>query len=132
MAKIARDLALLVGLLVICGPSTAEWTRIGKAGNVFVIYMDVDAVKINGNLRRSWLLLDRTEADQNLGALSDVTYQEHDCAEDRFRTLEISLYAGQMGGGKLLRTITSPTEWQYVRPGSMGHGMHEAVCTLAR
>jgi hypothetical protein len=65
---------------------------------------------------------------QAKGLRSIKILTEFDRKLEKFRDLQIMIYAGSMGHGKLLGMRSGPAAWQFVTPDSFGESPFQAVC----
>src|SRR5262245_2695229 len=99
-------------LLLHCVSAWAEWTRIADDEEA-TGYADSASIRMQGNTAKMWSLLDYKAVQQHeVGPpyLSATTQFEYDCAEKRFRMVEVVVYSASMGRGKAVFSGASPEE----------------------
>jgi hypothetical protein len=109
-------------LLVVCCFASAEWVKIAeKDSNVF--FVDFSTLRIDGNVRKILALV-------NLGNGYSMTgYEEHDCENDRLRTVQVSLNTQHFGGGVTADTYVNPIDpWRKVSSTSAEETAHISIC----
>ena len=114
-----RKIIGMVLLAVVCGGARADWVKV--EGNAFVAsYADPATILKAGDKVKMWALTDFKTAIKNGGNpyLSKKTQHEYDCKESRWRLLEFSYYAENMGKGKLVYSENGPGDWEALMPGS--------------
>ena len=123
MKRLLTTLALFAAL-----PAWAAWTLLGEsdAGND---YIDWATLRVEGNLRRVWLLID-LKGPQPDSMHSFRIFEEFDCTEDRGRTLQKDLFTGQMAGGEFVPgERPKPGGWIYIPPGTLSESWFRVVCS---
>jgi len=123
--------AIAWALLTIASSSAAAaWVEI--AGNeVTVAYADSGTIRRVGDMVKMWHLLDYAYAKRIEGIkpyLSIKMQDEYDCAQERTRTLAMSLHSGNMGEGEVLGTVTDPGDWRPVPPDTMVETLRAFAC----
>src|SRR5271167_1100952 len=109
--------AWILSLLVAATPAWASWMKVDEDDDR-AIYIDLTEIGKNDNLRKAWKLQDlKKEGSQ--GEKSSRSYWEFDCAMQRARLLESSLYSGAMASGKILAS-KGAGDWHNVEPRSVG------------
>jgi hypothetical protein len=118
---------------VISFSAQAEWSYVGTSSNgSLTAYMDFSTLRKTANGYRVWDLHDYKAPPKMTGALSMSGLNEYDCKQERSRILQETHYSGPMGRGEVLRTISGPSDWSYVIPGSVGESSMEIVCGRKR
>lgn len=105
---------LLLLLMLVTIPASAKWLKISET-DAFTIFADPKMIRVDGNLRRAWLILELKERQPN-GELSRRVLWEWDCKEERDRVLHLISLAGHMGTGKVLLNGGNPVNWNTVSP----------------
>jgi hypothetical protein len=131
MRSIANALRNGILLLVAAGSgAAAAWVEV--AGNeITVAYADSGTIRRSGNMVRMWHLLDYANARRIEGIkpyLSIKMQDEYDCAQERTRTLSMSLYSGNMGAGEVLGTVTDPGDWRPVAADTLAETLRAFAC----
>jgi hypothetical protein len=109
-------------LLVVCCSASAEWVKIAeKDSNVF--FVDFETLRIDGNIRKILALV-------NLGDGYSMTgYEEHDCANDRLRTVHVNFHTEHFGGGVNVGAYVNPIDpWRQVSSMSAEETAHISIC----
>ena len=115
--------------LLISAPALAEWTSVGGTDD-FDNYADLATIRKKGDTVKMWVLIDFKTA-QRIGRktrLSSKRQDECDCDGERSRTLYFSWHSGNMGGGNVVHSNASPSEWQPVAPESIDEGLWKIAC----
>ena len=102
-------IGLLVSLLVVAAPACADWVRVART-DAAVHYVDPSTVHKDGTLRTVWALQDMAHESPG-GVMSIRALQEHDCAGQRFRYLEVSAHSAPMAGGWVLAAHEVRDAW---------------------
>lgn len=118
----------LVGLmLLLCASSSwAEWVYIARWESG-VTYYDPTTIRLRGNMRRAWLLLDRDAVGPS-GELSQMDLFEYDCTEERVRLLAARFYANHMGNGSTVEEMPESLNWVYIAPRTPGEAVLKLLC----
>jgi hypothetical protein len=90
-------------------------------------YIERATIHKMGNVRRAWVLADEKKALPD-GVMSVRALWELDCKAKKFRTLELSMFAGSMGGGPVLESFSKPGDWNDIAPRTNGATIHKIVC----
>lgn len=108
----------------------SEWTRVGDHDKGD-IYVDLATIRKQGDMVKMWWLFDHKTA-QHLSVgpsfLSSATQDEHDCAEERRRTLSVVVYSEHMGEGTVVFSREDLGGWQAVPPGSAARILLKVAC----
>lgn len=116
-------------IAVVCGGAwSQQWTKTGMNDVGTVFYVDPTTIKINGNLRRFWVLAERASPDQD-GDLSYRAVEEVDCQEERQRYLQWDYFRGSMGRGERSGGSNTPGGWNYAAPGTINAIVLKFVCS---
>jgi len=97
----------------------AEWIKV--EGNEYVtFYVDPATISKAGSKAVMLTLVDFKTANRNGGNpyMSTKTQHEYDCTENKWRLLNFSYHAGNMGEGELVHTDAEPGQWEPVKLGS--------------
>ena len=98
------------------------------------VYIDAEAIKRNGEWVRVWVVDDLKTA-QTRGFrkyLSTRAYEEHDCAKNRFRLLELEYFSGNMGSGEALYKTSGESDWAPIPRGTLAESVSKFVCGKKR
>jgi hypothetical protein len=123
-----RHLTLLLCLLV-AQPAWAEWVWVTSSSEGSHTYVDPTTLRVSGKTRRMWELVDLNKPDKD-GDLSYRFYREYDCAEERTRSLQGSYFTENAGGGTRTGGFSTPADWAYIEPGSVGATKLKVVCGM--
>lgn len=104
----------------------AAWEHVSKDSDK-VIYMDKATAERNANFIKTPVLFDYVERRKQ-GHLSMRLDTEYDCAIPRERDVGVTLYAENMGKGKVISTSTPQDPWKPVKAGSLGEKIYTAAC----
>lgn len=130
MSNPVRTAILTLLLAALSSSAAAEWVEV--AGNeVTVAYADSGTILRAGNTVKMWHLLDYAKARRIEGVkpyLSIRMQDEYDCAQQRARTLSMSLHSGNMGAGEVLGTVADPGEWRPVPPDTLVETLRAFAC----
>lgn len=117
--------------LVSCG-AMADWIKV--AGNtVGTTYVDPSSVTKNGNMTRMWILNDFRAAmaeGNSKPYLSMKRHQEYDCKAGKLRSLAITVYTKNMGGGSLVHSGADDMQWLPVTSGSIREATWKFACGI--
>ena len=123
----------LVLLLILLSPilsySQQNWTKVGVTDNSDV-YIDFNTIKKVEKNMRVWVLYDfRQESQNGMFKFSSYTdYSEFDCSQDRYRTLQQTMYSGRMGNGSTKNVDFNTEKWTYIVPTTMNESILKLVC----
>ena len=120
-------LTLLASLLV-TGSAWAEWEK-AAATDSADFYIDPATIRVDGNLRRIWEVIDYTKKVKD-GHLSTRMRVEYDCKQERFRVMSISQHSGAMASGNNIYSYTwdPPRKWDDIPPNSYYEIVLKIVC----
>ena len=118
---------VLVFLMLATSPAWAEWMKV-TASSDDVYYLDTSTIRINGNFRKAWTLIDFIKIGRK-GLKSLKAFKEFDCKEERFRVLTAVGYEGQMGTGTVLGSENPTIPWGYVAPQTASAEVLRFVCS---
>jgi hypothetical protein len=102
-----------------------QWEVYSEADN---LTMYVDKSKIRGaETKKVW---EKWEYKKkiSMGIASVLTLNEIDCQEVRARTLEIESFSESDLKGKSIAKVSTPNQWDYLRPGSWRSATFEIAC----
>lgn len=123
----------LVGVVLLpISLARAEWVNIGKGDSDAKIFVESKTIQENGNFVKMWDLADYAAVQTASGKkyLSTKMQIEYDCANKMTRVLFISIYAGNMGSGELVKAVNIPkgTDWSPNPPDSVNDGKWKIAC----
>ena len=122
--------------------SFAKWTYMAKNDSAtddqpFSIYMDLKAIRKDGNLVKVWVLNDHAEREAgDLSYMSMILHQEYDCTDKKVRTLSWALYTGPMGEGEAILSSPVPAPdailepWEYITSGTIEEVILDRACLI--
>lgn len=114
-------LCSLPALLHIKHPSASDNWSVGDSWSDDLVYrvttIDVSNISTVNKMRRAWV------TTYDYGDSKYVDMQEFDCAQRRMRTLQSTIYAGQLN-----YTGQSNGEWTYAIPRTLGERSVLLVC----
>jgi hypothetical protein len=125
-----RKLIMLMWLVVVSGSSAAAWVKVGtshtKDHGYRYAYVDPSSIRKSGDMPRMLDLLDFEDAQHffkpaggTLRYLSKRGQSEYDCKNKRWRQIDFSLFAGNMGKGKVVyASHGAPGPWHTAPSGS--------------
>ncbi len=96
---------LTLVLLVYSANIFAAWSNIVELlDGDMATYADLQNIKQNGKIIRMWSLFDYRTVQQvkPYKYLSEVTYDEYDCEEKTYKTLDLYWFSKHMGEGKVV------------------------------
>lgn len=120
---------LLATAILSAAPAWAGWELVGKSvyGD---FYFDPATIRVTGNLRRVWTLVNLNEPEElsNARLRSLKILDEYDCEEKRVRALQSTSFELAMGTGKPV-VVSGAQEWRYTSPESIAGEMLNAACS---
>jgi Surface-adhesin protein E len=116
-------------LLCLSIPAWADWKSVGE-NDAGTFYADPDTIVRDGSTARMWSVLDYKDFQRmvEVGYFSQKTQTEFDCAERRFRGLNLSFRAGHMGEGEVIYSDDSPHDWEPVAAGTVTEHLWTVAC----
>lgn len=114
----------LIGCLFSTIATASSWHFIGVGGDYSAIYYDRDSVEQTGNKVRAWVATIppyKAQASYNLL----MVLWEIDKTNLALRQLQLDAYLGR----EHVNSITIPSEWRYITPGTVATMMFEYVTT---
>jgi hypothetical protein len=104
-----RQQIVMMLLVLSCGPAYAEWVEVSANKMAGVIaYADPDTIHRKGDLVKMSSLFDlRTTQTGRANSYSSIKAQQaYDCAQDRSRALAYTKFAGNMGHGAEVYSVS--------------------------
>ena len=130
---------LVLCLLLFSGLTHAEWIEIDPSDSrKFSFYYDANSITKQDNLATVKTLKNFKESQNSVDPnkpytfLSNVSIQEIDCAKNKYRLKEISMWSKEGGNGKLEQThkYNQNTSWgKWVKTTSIQSIIMNKVCT---
>ena len=120
--------AVLICLLVASTAASADWVSIGSDGE-HIYYLDFSTLKIKGNIRKIWNLVDIPSPPPGDKTRSTQIYWSFDCDNDQSSVTFMQNYDGRMGTGHALEQFKDKESFDPVGPGTAGEAMLKAVCS---
>jgi hypothetical protein len=111
--------------LLLAQPAWAEWVKVTDAtlnGNDYIVFWDPTTLRKTPNGRRAWSMSSFESAIKSSDGLSyksTRTLREYDCAGERVRGLQQTLYSGAMLTGETLLEISNPSSWSFTAPNTV-------------
>jgi len=130
LASQLPNIILPVLLTALSGSAAAGWVEVG-GNEITVAYADSGTIRRAGDMVKMWHLLDYATARSIEGIkpyLSIKVLDEYDCAQERARTISMSLHSGNMGVGEVLGTVTDPGDWRPVPPDTLVETLRAFAC----
>ena len=99
-------LSLITPLLLTVGPAYAEWVEVGgkveEGRTEYTLYADPDTIDRIEDVVKLWALMDfkTTQIVPNPPYMSVKSQREFDCTKEHMRVLAITVFSGNMAGGK--------------------------------
>jgi len=125
-----RKAALMILLVVLSNRAMAEWIAVDRDESE-AAYADSATIRKAGTKVKMWVLYDFTtdQATSYVVPYKSIRWhQEFDCKDERARSLYHALHSGNMGGGDVIRTISSPSAWEPIAPGTRGGMLWKIAC----
>ena len=113
-------------LTLATSPAWAKWVIIDETTHV-TQYFDPATVRINGNLRRIWILQNLKVRNSD-GELSTRMLAEYDCKAVRSKVISLSTHSGSMASGKTILSGNEPVDWSGIPPGSVEEDIFKVAC----
>jgi hypothetical protein len=123
---------ILALLLTLSTSAMAEWTAV--AGNShFTSYIDIDSMRQSGDKVTMWIMYDYKTIERREGGsekfFSALMNSEFDCKRETKRFLDVALYSGHMGQGKVVHAVRNINEKAVtIIPSSFDAGLFQMAC----
>lgn len=93
-------------------------------------YVDMNTLERKDDIIRVWMLVDLTRplSSQNKEYKSNISLEEFDCIDKKFRTLQFSSRTENMGQGDIIYMNNELTEWIFIPPNSVINDTMLFVC----
>lgn len=109
----------------------AEWVKMtfSEDGNT-TFYWNNSLIQRNGNIVKLWKLVDESVSKKygNESYLSSKDLTEYDCANKKFRWMNLYLYSKNMASGELVYSDLIPKVWVDVPPDSIAEMYLKVAC----
>lgn len=132
MRREVKRVFFITLLVLSSGPTYADWAAIGDNVDLDTIYVDIETIRLKGELAEVWVLTDSKLAKRFLGTnsfyLSVRQLQQFNCGEERSRILNATWFSSNMGKGAVIDTLTKEGQWNPLPPGSVGRRLMEVIC----
>jgi hypothetical protein len=119
--------AALMTLVSTMAMAQPNWHLIVKSDGGDSVFIRNGSIHTIAGMKRAWFMRDQFKPN-SMGNLSIVTLDEFDCQTRRSRLVQGTGYRGAMGTGDVNGGATSPSEWSYVTPGTIGESKLDHVC----
>ncbi len=124
-----RLLTSVIGLMSGC--AMADWVQISSDEEKNLgLYVDTATINKNGNEVSIWSLADFKETQTIVGNRfhSIEIQRQYDCRKEQSRTLHAVWYAGSMGGGTVVFSTNTATEWSLVTRETIAYAEWKFAC----
>jgi hypothetical protein len=108
----------------------AEWELFSQGTDGTKHYLDFSTIKKTANGYRVWDLVEYPKPRNGIWSMRGL--DEFDCAEERYRSLQVDNFSGPMGRGERISGLTIPDQWTYIPPGSVAAGKLSYICSQAK
>lgn len=125
--SVIKKTLLLSLLLVASGTACAEWLKFGATEAGATFYMDPATIRVNGNLRKAWVVMNYAQREKSGGASMRYQY-EFDCKEETSKSTPPTEHSELLAGGTVLFTSDRGTNWTPVPPGSVTAAAMSILC----
>lgn len=107
----------------------AGWTAVAETPSSR-FYSDFSSVTKSGGAVRLWNMASFVAAKQMMGTSyrSAKTFEEYDCGNSKYRTLQRLAYSGKDGEGRVVYSNTDSSDWVYVTPGTIDELLFRLAC----
>lgn len=126
---------LLFGLLLTMSMTchAVEWRLLSPNSNGTSFYIDLETSEQDGNIRRLWIMENRTKSRMVEGKriLSAIVFKAYDCKVRRSQSLSGTYYSGRMGHGKVLYVFEEKedaAQFDRIVPGTFAEQIINEVC----
>jgi hypothetical protein len=109
--------------------ANANWSFVDSTDDG-VLFVDKSTIRKTGNMVKMWILFDFNNKPKH-GRTSDRSRQSQDefnCNDELWRERYSVSYSGNMGGGEVIDSFSTPTTWAPVGPTSIGKAMWNIAC----
>lgn len=109
----------------------ADWVQISSDEEKNLgLYVDTATTNKNGNEVSIWSLADFKETQTIVGNRfhSIEIQRQYDCRKEQSRTLHAVWYAGNMGGGTVVFSTNTATEWSLVTRETIAYAEWKFAC----
>lgn len=122
-----KKITFAFSALIFAAPCFAQnWVPVAFGAGI-TFYIEPKTIKKNGDIRKVWVLHDRTLKDPD-GNQSTKIYKEYHCAEEKVRLLQLDAYEGNMGSGRFINSEVGSEKWTYISPNSLESVAINFVC----
>jgi hypothetical protein len=121
---------LLLAVVLIAGQAHAEWVRYDVTDST-IAYYDPSTISKTGPVAMVWTI-------DSLGTnskprikwdwVSIRSLMEINCSNGKQRSVQATAHELDMGAGNILFTKSSPAEWEYTAPGTVGAALQTLIC----
>ena len=108
-----------------------RWTAINVERGA-ILYADRTSIRKNGYFVTMWDLQDLIRPIGGEGIsmpfMSTKGQREYDCKNEKFRSLSLTTYSGNMGSGQFDNSSSKRSEWRIVPPDSIAETLWKTAC----
>jgi len=124
-----KKIILLLLLSGLSSSALAEWVEVVKEDGLTILGNPA-TVRRQGNLVRMWDMSDYGSKQKLTGNsyLSKLLFAEYDCANEKYRSLYLSVHKENSGDGNLLYATDVDDFWRPVPPGSVAENLLKFAC----
>jgi len=127
----ARWRALALSLALASAQAAAEWTAVGRANEIYSVFVNLESIRRSGDLVRMHGLYDFRRQDftpEGRGLHSTAVLREYDCAGRRVRLMFSVDFSGHMGEGDVVSASHRPGRWEAVLEGGIDDAYWNVAC----
>lgn len=131
MKKLIKPISCALLLFGFSSMAFADWKKLGtSADGKTTFYWNDAPIHRNGNIAKLWKMADETSPVpyKNIKYLSGKDAVEYDCANQKFRYLNVYLYSKNMGQGDAVYTDFNPSPWMEIPPESVAEMYLKVAC----
>ena len=114
-------------LAAVSSAAAAEWIEVDFDGNA-TFYADLATIRKAGDRVKMWTLIDYKTVRAGNPYMSIRGQSEFDCKKERMRSLFLSFYSGNMGGGRVVDSDDDPSKWTRVALVPVNNSLWQIAC----
>lgn len=121
---------MLVPFFLILSNAFADWKFWAIADNNDRYFFDPTTIKkISPSKRRVWIYQELNKpSTKDFEYKSIKGYEEYDCKEESYRTLQMIAYKNVTPEGELFDITSNPDQIRYISPGTVRSDLLKSVC----